>query len=131
MAELVDARKQRAVLVMRRAEIAQASMRLVLQARRKRRDHPRLADAGLARDQHNLAVAGLGALPAPQQEIDLLVAADQRGQRGCAPRLEAADACRLAADLPTLHGLGVAADCDRVQLAAFEQIAEQMPGDAL
>src|SRR5438270_10746288 len=36
-------------------------------------------DTGLARDQHDLAVAGLDTRPAAQQQVDLLVATDQRG----------------------------------------------------
>ena len=36
----------------------------------------RLADAGLAGDQHDLAVSRLGARPAPQQEVDFLFATD-------------------------------------------------------
>jgi len=41
----------------------------------------RLADTGFPRDQHDLAIASLGARPAPQQEVDFLVAANKRGQR--------------------------------------------------
>jgi hypothetical protein len=45
-AELLDKREQRAVLVIRRAEVAQAEIRLVAEPLRKCRDDPRLADAG-------------------------------------------------------------------------------------
>ena len=65
-------------------------MRLGAEALRQCRSDARLADAGFARDQHDLAVARLGARPAAQQQVDLLVAADQRGQRRSAQRLEPA-----------------------------------------
>ena len=50
----------------------------------------RLADPGFAGDQHDLAVANLGARPAAQQQIELLVTADQRGQRRAVQCLESA-----------------------------------------
>src|SRR6266702_8491336 len=43
-------------------------------------DDARLADAGLAELDHDLAVAVLGLLPAPHQKRDLLLAIDERGQ---------------------------------------------------
>jgi hypothetical protein len=55
----------------------------------------RLAEAGFARDQHDLTVAYLDARPAAQQQIDLLVATDQPGQHRSAQCLEPAlDAAR-------------------------------------
>jgi len=60
-AKLVGERMERAILVVRRAEIAQAEMELGLQALLQCRSNARLADAGLARDQHNLAFARLRA----------------------------------------------------------------------
>jgi hypothetical protein len=44
-------------------------------------DQPRLADARLADDQRQLAFAGTRALPAPAEQIELLLAADERRQR--------------------------------------------------
>src|SRR6516225_5504341 len=76
-AELVDKREQRALLVIGRAEIAQTDMGLGLEAPFQLCSDARLADAGLAGDQHDLAVSGLGAGPASQQQIELLVAADK------------------------------------------------------
>jgi hypothetical protein len=43
----------------------------------QRRDDARLAEARFAGDQHDLPFPCLGAFPATQQQIDLLVAADQ------------------------------------------------------
>src|SRR5215468_2301506 len=90
MPELVDKRIECAVPAIGRAEIPQAKMRLLLQALLQCRSDARLADAGLAGDQHDLTVAGLGARPATQQQVDLLVAADQRAQRRSVQCLEAA-----------------------------------------
>ena len=55
-------------------------MRLGVKALLQCRGDARLADTGLAGDEHDLTVAGLGARPAAQQEVYLLAAADQRGQ---------------------------------------------------
>ena len=103
-------------------------MRLGVQAFLKCRGDARLADAGLARDQHDLAVARLGARPAAQQQVDLLVAADQRGQRRSAQCLEPARHDTLTQHLPTAHRLGVAVRVDCAEIAAVEQIADQTPG---
>ncbi len=56
---LADDRMKRAVGVLRRAEIAQARMRLGGEAFAKRGRQPRFADAGLAGEQHDLALARL------------------------------------------------------------------------
>src|SRR5271155_211558 len=79
-AELVDEREQRAVLVIGRAEIPQAEMRLGVKPLRQCCGDARLAETGFAGDQHDLAVPRLGARPAAQQQVDLLVAADQPAQ---------------------------------------------------
>ena len=43
------------------------------------RDDALLPDSRLPGDEHDLSVAGLGALPTAQQEVNLLSAANQRG----------------------------------------------------
>ena len=79
---------ERAVLVVRRAEIAQAGVRLAREPLLERAVMPRLADARLAREQHDLTLAAPGSLPAPEQQLDLLLAPDQRRLRrpSAAPR---------------------------------------------
>ena len=52
-------------------------MRLGIQALLQCRNKPGLAEPGLARHQHDLAFAGIGAHPSAQQQLDFLVAADQ------------------------------------------------------
>ena len=56
---LADDRIKRAVGVLRRAEIAQARVRLGSEAFQKRSREPRFADTGLAGEQHHLTFAGL------------------------------------------------------------------------
>src|SRR5215472_14476685 len=74
-------------------------MRLGLDALRQRGGQARFADPGLAGDQYHPPFAELCLLPAPRQEVELLVAADQRrGPR--AQCLEAADDPALADHTP-------------------------------
>jgi hypothetical protein len=61
-----DHRVERAVGVMRRAVVAERRVRLVAQAPAQGPEHARLADPGLAREQHHLAVAIPGPGPALQ-----------------------------------------------------------------
>src|SRR6516225_9037050 len=75
--ELGDERIERAVLMMRRAEIAQAGVGLGSDVLGKCRREPRLADARLARDQHHPSFAALSLLPAADKQLDFLVAPDE------------------------------------------------------
>ena len=63
---------------------------LVAEPLAQRLHEPGFADAGLAAEQHDLALAFLGPLPAVEQESDLLLAADQRREGAGAQGLEAA-----------------------------------------
>ena len=87
---LADDRIKRAVGVLRRAEIAQARVRLAGEAFQQRRREPRLADTGLAGEQHHLTFAGLCLRPAPQQQFEFFFPTDERGQAARVQRLEAA-----------------------------------------
>ena len=76
-----------AVRVLRRAEIAQPRVRLAGEAFEKRRREPRFADAGLAGEQHHLALTRLCAGPAPQQRREFFFPPNERGQTcSCAAR---------------------------------------------
>ena len=92
---LTDDRVKRAVGVLRRAEIPQSRMRLSGNALHQRRGQPRFADPGLAGKQHHLALAAFRPAPPPQQQLDLLLAADQWRGTG-AQRLEPAERPVLA-----------------------------------
>ena len=63
-------------------------------------------------DQHDLAVAGLGARPAAQQQADLLVTADQAGQSRTTQRVGETPnlAARLQARVGIATGLVVVGD---------------------
>ena len=100
-------------------------MRLGVQAILQRRGDARLADAGFARDQHDLAVARLGARPAAQQQVDLLVAPDQPGQRRSAQCLEPARDGTRPQHLPGRHRPGDTLDLDGSEIAILEEIADQ------
>ena len=100
-------------------------MRLGVEALLQCRGDARLAEAGFARDQHDLAVARLGARPAAQQQVDLLVAADQRGQRRSAQCLEPARDGTRTQHLPGRHRRGDALDLDGAEIAVLEEIADQ------
>jgi hypothetical protein len=87
----------------------------------------RLADARLTGDQHHPPCAGLRLLPAPQQQVELLVAADQR--RG--PRtqcLEAADDPALADHTPGRLRLGKTGKRLGAEILDLEQCADLSPG---
>jgi hypothetical protein len=62
------------------------------------------ADTWFARDQHDLPFALPGEALAFQQEIELVLAADEIGQMGRADRLEAALGSRYALDPPCQTG---------------------------
>ena len=125
--ELRNERVERAVRMVGRAEIAKASMRLALEPRQQAFGDARLADAGLAGEQHDPTLAELGLIPTAQQQLDLLLPANERGQRARAPRLEPADAGRLAAHLPRLHRLRQPLHLVGTERAAVEHPPHQPP----
>src|SRR6516162_127521 len=106
-------------------------MRLGVQAFFKCRSDARLADARLARDQYDLAVARRGARPPSQQQADLFVTANQPGHLRSAQCLEAARHDTLTQHLPTPYWLGVAVRVQCAEFAAIEQVADQTPGGRL
>src|SRR5215831_1658239 len=107
MSKLRDEGIERAVLMMRRAEIAHARVRLVLDTLRERGGKSRLADARLSGDQHHPPFAGLRLLPAAGKQLDFFVATDER-RRPRAQGFEAAQHPALANDPPGRLRLGKA-----------------------
>jgi hypothetical protein len=125
--ELGDDRMERALRVVRGAEVAQAGMPLAMHGILERGRQPRLADAGLAGNKHHPPLAALLDLgPAPPQQVDLLLAANQAGAAR-AQRLEAARHAALRQDLAGTGLLGAALQLRGVELAIVEQAAEQVP----
>ena len=87
---LADDRIERAVGVLRRAEIAQARVRLAGEAFQNRGGESRFADPCLAGKQHHLAFTALCLRPAPQQQFGFFFPPDEGDQAGRVQRLEAA-----------------------------------------
>ena len=77
--ELADQRIERRIGMMRRAEILHLDIRSIPQSILQGDGKARFSKAGLARNENNLAGAASRTLPAPQQQVELLLTADERG----------------------------------------------------
>src|SRR5262249_32281386 len=86
--ELRNKWMERGARLVRRAEIAEASMGLAFDSGQQAFGDTRLADAGLAGEQYDSPLARLGLLPTAQQQVHLFPAADKRSNCASAPRLE-------------------------------------------
>jgi hypothetical protein len=102
-------------------------MRFRVQLALQCRSDARLADAGLAGEQYDLVVTSLGALPASRQQVEILVATDQRVNL---------DPCSASNRLLTplgrstcQTGIGSAKPFSATAIAVLEEIAEQPAGD--
>src|SRR6516225_5652726 len=87
----------------------------------------RFADPRLAGDQHHPPLAGLRLLPAPRQEVELLVAADQ----WCGSRTQGLEAARdpaLADHAPGRLWLGKTGERLGPEILDLEQGADLSPG---
>ena len=81
---------ERSVAVVRRAVVAQARMRLIVDCCAQRQRQAGLADAGLPGDQHQLACARGRAPPALEQQAEFGLAPDDGRELRAAQRLEPA-----------------------------------------
>src|SRR5262245_206337 len=117
--EVGDHWMEPAVRVTRRAKESQA-MSIRAQSIMDLRREPRLADPGLTGEQHDSAFAGLCVAPAPQQKVELLVAADNwvPGFRvqGFKSAVHVAGAHRL----PHLQGIGESLDLHCSEVAVLK-----------
>src|SRR5260370_41233105 len=100
-------------------------MRLAGDALGESRRKAGLADPRLARDQHDLPFALPGEALASQQEIDLVLAADEIGQTRQMDRLEAALGIGYALDGPRCDRLGNTLNLVSAEGTQMKQIAEQ------
>lgn len=89
---------------------------------------PRLAEPGLARDEHDLPLAVPGASPSAHQQLDLVLAANVGGQAGAVPCLEAALRAPLPDDPPGGLGLGDTLQVLRRQRLTIEKACDQSMG---
>ena len=87
--QLVENRMQGAVHVEGRTEVTQDGDRVAAHLVAKGLDQARLADPGLAGQEHDLAFAGERVGPARQQQVELFVTADQGRKAPDRRRLEA------------------------------------------
>jgi hypothetical protein len=115
--------------VIGRALIAQPRVRLVRDPGGELSGEPRLADAGLARKQHDLADAGPGLAQAVAQQGALRRPPDEVGEPS-ARRLEAAFRHGEAFDHEGLDRRGEALDGLPAEVAQPEQVADQAAGGA-
>ena len=88
-------------------------------------DQARFADAGLALDQHDSALAGARGLPALEQRRELALAADERAARAASLRLESRLALLGAQHPPARHRRGVAVHVERAEQLELEGVAQQ------
>ena len=101
-------------------------MRLRAEPLLRGRQQPRLADPRLAREQDHPALATLGLLPAPQQQLHLLLAPDQRRQGRRVERLEPARCRADAEDAVRPDRPGEALGLDGTEVGAREQAADEL-----
>ncbi len=93
------------------------------------------AEAGLAHarfggDQHHPSAARLRLRPAAEQQLHLLVAADQ-GRGAGTQRFELADRAILRQDLPRRHRRRQTFEFDGAEVLALEQAADLPPGGGI
>ena len=94
----------------------------------ERVNQPRLADPGFARDKHDLSFAALGALPSPQQDLELLIAADHFRHGRRTESVEAAFDAPRPFDRPDPHRSFEALQLPGAEIGAVEQRAGQPEG---
>src|SRR5262249_19363860 len=118
---------QNAVAMIGRALIAQPGVGLVRDLGGELSAEPRLADAGLAREQDDLAGAGPGLAQAVAQQGALLRPADEVGEP-VVRRLKAALCCGAAFDHEGFDRVGKALDRLPAEVAQPDQLADQAGG---
>src|SRR6516164_11078953 len=106
-----------------RTEMAQSKMRFLPYVLEKFRRQARLANPGLAANQHRMPLAVPCSRPAPPQQRDLLGAADER-HRPRTQCLEAAQHAALAKDPPSRLRLGKPGKRLRPEIGEIEQPAD-------
>ena len=123
---MLDRRIERAVRMVGRATQGDARQPLGVHLAAQGVDERRFADARLAADEDDLAVALLlGLLPGPAQETDLLVTADEGEIRGRGFKLSLFLLAQ-ARDAPDLDRLGDAFERMCAETLAGEDVAEEI-----
>src|SRR4029077_14546122 len=122
--ELLHHRPERVIRVIGRAMVAQAHAALTPRRLTQRLHEPRLADTGLAREQHDLTFTGLRQLPAAEKQCQFLRTADQRYRLGMVGIETALDG-RLAPDEMRADRGGEAFDRLRTEFGELEHSAKK------
>jgi hypothetical protein len=108
--------------------VPQQHVRLIrLQPLAHSADQARLADAGLAGQQHDLTLAIFGLLPAAEQQSELPLTPDQRCQARCLTRFETVLHPAWAKYLPGPYRLGQTLERVLTELGEVEQATDQAP----
>jgi hypothetical protein len=78
-------------------------------------------------DQDDLTVPRFGTRPAAQQNIDFLIAPNQRAKHRAAQSLEPARYGALSQHLPNAQRLRAIGRVNRAEITAIKQVADQAP----
>jgi len=113
--------------MMWRAEVAQSEMRLAGEPLQERAGQSRLADAGLTDQQQDPAFALLGLTPAAAQQLQFLLAPDQRGQPDLVLRVKPAFDRALGQHLPGADRFVKASERYAAKLAVVEVAGGEPP----
>src|SRR3954447_3889431 len=124
--EVGNERIERAVLVVRQAEIAQAGMGLGFNVRRDRSRKPRLTDARLAADQHHTSFSSFHLSPATEKQFDLLLSPNER-HLSRAQGVEPVSLTVLAQHQPSALRLSEASKWLRPEVLEIEQLSDLLP----
>ena len=108
-----------------RAEITQPRVWFDRDCLHERGREPGFADAGLTGQQHDLAFAGLGFRPAPQQQFKLFFSSDECSQAAGVHRLEAALDGTCPQHRESLHRPGDPLEVLWPEVSQLEEIAQQ------
>ena len=124
--DLADGWVKGAIGVLRRAEIAQTGVRLGRDGFEQRCSQSRLANTGLADEQHHLAFASFCLRPAPQQQFKFFLPSDEISQPTAMQCLKTA--CRRAWSQcrPGAHRAYNSLQILRPQILEIKQIAEKL-----
>src|SRR5277367_5035802 len=125
--ELLGERIERAVAVIGRALVAQSRVRGLRDLFGDPSGNARLADARLARDQHDLALALEGPALPREKVPPLRLASDEAGQAGRMGGLEAAIALGDSKRREGFHRLGQTLERLLAEVANPKTIADQTP----
>src|SRR5262249_54752428 len=123
---MADSWIQCAISALRRAGMAQATVRLGCYSFQKRRRQPRLADPRLARQKHHLPFTGLCVRPAPEEQVKFFFTPNKLSHAARVQRFETAFDRSRSQCSPGAHRPGNAFKVLSPNVLKLKQIAEQL-----